>query len=75
LHTADGQSLVVDDAEHSIRLRDRNGSFVELTPALVRLHANADLTLEAPGHAVTVRAATVDFVNATEPETHAEGAG
>jgi uncharacterized protein involved in type VI secretion and phage assembly len=68
LHTADGQSIVVDDAAHSIRLADRGGSLVELTPDLVRLHANTDLTIEAPGHAVTVRAATVDFVQASSPE-------
>lgn len=68
LRTADGQSVVVDDAEHSIRLRDRAGSIVELTPALVRLHAATDLTVEAPGHAITMRADTIDFVRASAPE-------
>jgi uncharacterized protein involved in type VI secretion and phage assembly len=65
LHTADGQSIVVDDTAHSLRLADRTGSFVELAPGAVRLSARTDLVLEAPGHAVTIRAATVDFVNAT----------
>jgi phage baseplate assembly protein gpV len=65
LHTADGQSIVVDDAAHSLRLADRTGSFVELAPGALRLSAQTDLVLEAPGHTVTIRAATVDFVNAT----------
>ncbi len=65
LHTADGQSIVVDDAAHSLRLADRTGSFVELAPGAVRLHAQTDLVVEAPGHGLTIRAATVDFVHTT----------
>jgi phage baseplate assembly protein gpV len=62
VHTADGQSVVIDDAAHSLRLADRTGSFVELAPGAVRLHAKTDLVVEAPGHGLTIRAATVDFV-------------
>jgi phage baseplate assembly protein gpV len=69
LRTADGQSVVVDDDKHSIRLQDKGGSFVELTPDLVRVHANTDLTVEAPGHAMTLRANTIDFVQATGEES------
>jgi phage protein D/phage baseplate assembly protein gpV len=65
LHTADGQSVVIDDAAHSLRLADRTGSFVELAPGAVRLHAQTDLVVEAPGHALTIRAATVDFEHTT----------
>src|SRR5262249_60041620 len=61
IRTADGQSVVVDDAAHSVRVGDRAGSFVELAPDLVRLHAATDLVLEAPGRAVTIRGRTVDF--------------
>ena len=53
--------MVVDDAAHSVRIGDRTGSFVELTPELMRVHAAADLILEAPGRAVTIRGRTVDF--------------
>ncbi len=35
---------------HSLRLADQGGSFVELAPDPVRVHANTDLVLEAPGH-------------------------
>ena len=69
LHTADGQSIVLDDDEHRIRIRNRAGSFVELAPDVVRLHAATDLVLEAPGHAITVRAKTVDFAQATAEES------
>ena len=46
----DGQTYLLDD-----------GSFVELTRDRVRVHANADLELEAPGKTVVIRGARVDF--------------
>ncbi len=61
LRTADGQSIAVDDEAHSVRIADRAGSFVELGPDLLRLHAATDLVVEAPGRAVTIRGRTVDF--------------
>jgi phage baseplate assembly protein gpV/phage protein D len=64
MHTADGQSIVVDDTEHSVRVANRGGSFVELTPDLLRLHASSDLVVEAPGKGITIRAGTVDFQQA-----------
>lgn len=69
LRTADGQSIVVDDVRHRIKVRNRGGSHVDLAPDLVTVHAAGDLTLQAPGRAITVRARTVDFVYAPEPET------
>jgi phage baseplate assembly protein gpV len=67
MHTADGQSIVVDDGEHRIRLENRAGSFVELSPDVLRLHATTDLMIDAPGHAMTVRAASIDFEHAPLP--------
>jgi phage baseplate assembly protein gpV len=61
LRTAGGQKIVVDDEHDSIRLESRNGGFVELAPDRLRIHAATDLVIEAPGHGITVRAATVDF--------------
>jgi hypothetical protein len=61
LRTADGQSIAVDDDAHSVRIADRAGSFVELGPDLLRLHAATDLVVEAPGRAVTIRGRSVDF--------------
>jgi len=64
LRTADGQSIVVDDAKHLLRLENRAGSYVELAPDLVRLHAATDLTIDAPGQAITMRASSIDFEHA-----------
>jgi uncharacterized protein involved in type VI secretion and phage assembly len=73
MRTSDGQSVLLDDEEHRVRLQDRAGSFVELAPSLVRLHAMSDLVLEAPGRAITVRARSVDFVQVSESEPAADG--
>lgn len=64
LRTADGQAVVVDDAEHRITVADRAGSMLDLAPDRVVLHAATDLVIQAPGRAITVRAKTVDFVQA-----------
>ena len=68
LHTAQGQSIVVDDAGHSLRLENQVGSFVELGPNLLRLHGQTDVVIEAPGKAVTIRGKTVDFIYAASQE-------
>jgi uncharacterized protein involved in type VI secretion and phage assembly len=69
LRTADGQSIVVDDADHKVRVENRAGSYVELAPGTVRLHATTDLVIDAPGHGLTIRAASVDFEHAPLPIT------
>ena len=68
LHTADGQTITVDDVEHRIKISDKTGSYLELAPEKVLLHAATDLTIQAPGKALTVRAKTVDFKHAPAPE-------
>jgi len=68
LHTADGQTITVDDAEHRIRVSDKTGSRIELAPDMVMLHAATDLTIQAPGKALTVRAKTIDFAHAPATE-------
>lgn len=63
--TPDGLSIMLDDGRQRLRLADRAGSFVELRPELVRLHAEAaDLVIEAPGRTLTVRANKIDFQQA-----------
>jgi phage baseplate assembly protein gpV len=64
LHTDDGQSIVFDDEAHSVRVQDRAGSFVELVPGSVKLHAAKDLVVEAPDGGITIRARSVDFEHA-----------
>jgi uncharacterized protein involved in type VI secretion and phage assembly len=68
LRTPDGQAITIDDAEHRITLRNKDGSYVRLAPDLVSVHAATDLTLQAPGHAMKLRAKSVDFEYAPEPE-------
>jgi uncharacterized protein involved in type VI secretion and phage assembly len=65
LVTAGGQSVVLDDGGRKLRLGNEIGSFVELTPELLTVHAATDLLIEAPGKAMTVRANTIDFQHAT----------
>jgi phage protein D/phage baseplate assembly protein gpV len=64
LRTADGQSIVIDDDEHSIRLANKDGSFVSIAPEALELHARTDLVLDAAGHAITIRGRSVDFEHA-----------
>jgi len=61
LRTSGGQWITLDDEHQKLRLEDVTGSSVELSPDQVTLHSAVDLTIEAPGRAVVVRAKTVDF--------------
>jgi phage protein D/phage baseplate assembly protein gpV len=67
LHTARGQAIVVDDEERLVRVTNHGGSYLELAPGAVRLHAATDLLIDAPGQAMTIRAASVDFEHAPVP--------
>ena len=59
-----GQRLALDDAEQSIVLRNADGSELALTPTGVRLHGARDMVIEAPGRAIRIRAASIDFEKA-----------
>jgi uncharacterized protein involved in type VI secretion and phage assembly len=61
LLTPGGQEIELDDAGDRIRMADSTGSFVELSPEKVRLHAAVDLEMEAPGRSVTIRGDKIDF--------------
>jgi hypothetical protein len=56
-----GQLIRLDDSDRSLRLENSEGSFVELLPDKVRIHAATDLEIEAPGNAIVIRGAKVDF--------------
>src|SRR3990172_12278848 len=64
LLTPGGQIIRLDDGEQTVRLENGHGSYVELTPSAVRLHAAADLTLEAPGYSIFIRGQRIDFERA-----------
>lgn len=59
--TPGGQRIQMDDAAALLRLENQDGSFVELAPGKVRLHAATDLEIEAPGKAIVIRGQSVDF--------------
>lgn len=61
LQTAGGHIIRLDDEEQTLRVEDPNGSYVELAPSLVSIHAATDLTIEAPGRKVRVVASSIDF--------------
>jgi phage baseplate assembly protein V len=64
LLTRDGQTIQLDDTRHAIRLEDRQGNLVDLSPEQMRIHAAVDLDIAAPGRRVTIRAARIDFERA-----------
>ena len=61
LLTPGGQRIQLDDSGSVVRLEDSTGSYVELSPDVVRVHAAVDLELEAPGQSVTIRGQAIDF--------------
>ena len=61
LLTAGGHRVQLDDAAKTVRVEDSHGSFVELSPEKVVVHAQTRLELDAPGQAVVIRGASIDF--------------
>lgn len=62
LLTGGGQKMIFDDTNKKLRVENSDGSFIEMSPEKVRLHAQRDLEIEAPGKAITIRGNTIDFV-------------
>jgi hypothetical protein len=56
-----GQRITIDDHKRSLRMQDRTGNFLELSPDTVILHAERQMIFDAPGQAVVIRGQTVDF--------------
>jgi uncharacterized protein involved in type VI secretion and phage assembly len=59
LRTADGQLIQLDD--RSLRLQNRAGSFVELSPDRLQIFSQTPVAIEAPGNSVLIRANQIDF--------------
>lgn len=56
-----GQRVRLDDDKNSVRIENRDGSVLEMSPDSVTLHAAANLTIEAPGRKIRIRAQLIDF--------------
>lgn len=61
LGTPGGQKIRLDDTGQSIRIENKGGSFLELSPEKALLHSVVDLQIEAPGRAVAITGKTIDF--------------
>jgi len=59
--TPNGQKLQLDDTRDSIRIENKQGSYVEMLPDKMHLHAASDLELEAPGKTITIRGNFINF--------------
>ncbi len=59
--TTSGEQLSLDRGRGVTRLENGLGSFVEMGPEGMHLMSKTDLTIEAPGKAVTIRGQTIDF--------------
>src|SRR5215471_2088279 len=64
LCTPNGQKVRLDDSRKTMRLENSEGSYVELTPDRVTVHAATDMTLEAPGRSILIQANAIDFQRA-----------
>lgn len=61
LATPGGQKIKLDDIGESIRLENKGGSFLEISPEKALLHSVVDLQIEAPGRGVVIAGKTIDF--------------
>jgi phage baseplate assembly protein gpV/phage protein D len=61
LRTPGGLVVRLDDEHHTVRVEDGEGSFFELAPRRVTVHAAGDLEIGAPGHRVVIRGQAIDF--------------
>jgi phage baseplate assembly protein V len=61
LLTPGGQRITLDDGEGRVRIEIAEGSYVDLAPDGVHMHAAADLEIEAPGRSVVIRGQSIDF--------------
>jgi phage baseplate assembly protein gpV len=59
--TPGGQRMQLDDAKQLIRLENSDGSYLELSPDKVAMSAQADLHIEAAGHAIVIKGQSIDF--------------
>jgi phage protein D/phage baseplate assembly protein gpV len=62
--TPGGQRVRLDDARELVRLENSDGSFIEMSPEKVLLHAQRRLEIDAPGQEVVIRGQKIDFERA-----------
>lgn len=62
IRSASGHEILLDDTDgaEQVVVRDKTGSSIELRTDGVLLHCAQDLTIEAPGKTIVLRASSVD---------------
>ena len=68
VQTPGGQRVFLDDGENRVTVANSDGSAVVLAPDKVTVHAKCDLTIEAPGRTLQLRANKIELLQATGPE-------
>lgn len=58
-HNSDGSEFELTPGKASLRIR--NGSYIELSDSVLKLHADTGLEIEAPGKGIVIRASSIDF--------------
>jgi len=64
IQSPSGPKVTLDGCEALIRLESGAGDLIEMTPKATLLRAKQDLTIEAPGRTIKIRAAHVEFEKA-----------
>lgn len=64
LQSPSGPKVTLDGVEALVRLESGGGDTFEMTPQATLLRAKQDLTIEAPGRTIKIRAAHVEFEKA-----------
>lgn len=62
--TSGGQKIKLDDSGQCIRLENKGGSFIDLSPEKFLLHSAVPLEIEAPGREVVITGKSIDFKQA-----------
>ena len=68
VQTPGGQRVFLDDGENRVTVANKDGSAVVMAPDKVTVHAKCDLTIEAPGKTLQLRANRIELLQAQEPE-------
>jgi phage baseplate assembly protein gpV len=64
LQSPSGPKVTLDGCKTLMRLESGAGDTLEMTPEATLLRAKQDLTIEAPGRTIKIRAAHVEFEQA-----------
>lgn len=59
--TAGGQKFTLDDVGQSVRIENKGGSYIDLSPEKVLLYSIANFEIQAPGNQIVISAKSIDF--------------